>query len=94
MKKLLSLSIMTLVGFAVMAQPQVIAHRGFHATKGSARNSIASLKEAQKLGIFGSECDVNLTKDGEILVVHGSMHPDKQTNKEQEIGRASCRERV
>ncbi|MBS6459178.1 MAG: glycerophosphodiester phosphodiesterase [Alistipes sp.] len=87
MKKLLSLSIMTLVGFAVMAQPQVIAHRGFHATKGSARNSIASLKEAQKLGIFGSECDVNLTKDGEILVVHGSMHPDKQTNKEQDIKR-------
>ncbi len=87
MKKLFVLSIMTLIGFAVTAQPQVIAHRGFHATDGSARNSITSLKKAQKLGIFGSECDVNLTKDGEIIVAHGGYHPDRQTHKDKDIAR-------
>lgn len=87
MKKLFALSIMTLIGFAVMAQPQVIAHRGFHATDGSARNSIASLKKAQKLGIFGSECDVNLTKDGEIVVAHGGFHPDRTIHKDPDLKR-------
>ena len=77
MKKLIIMSIMTLAGLAVSAQPQVIAHRGFHATDGSARNSIAALEKAQKLGVFGSECDVNLSKDGEVLVVHGDWHPKR-----------------
>lgn len=77
MKKFIIMSIMTLAGLAASAQPQVIAHRGFHATEGSARNSLASLEEAQKLGVFGSECDVNLSKDGEILVVHGDWHPKR-----------------
>lgn len=77
MKKLIIMSIMTLAGLAVSAQPQVIAHRGFHATEGSARNSITALEKAQKLGVFGSECDVNLSKDGEVLVVHGDWHPKR-----------------
>lgn len=68
---------------AVSAQPQVIAHRGYHATEGSARNSIASLKKAQELNIYGSECDVNMTSDGEILVCHGGKHPDKGIHKNE-----------
>lgn len=81
MKKIISFAVAALTFVAVSAQPQVIAHRGFHQTDGSARNSLTALKKAQKLGIYGSELDVNLTKDGEILVLHGSMHPDKQTVK-------------
>ncbi len=87
MKRLLSFSICLLLAAAVSAQPQVIAHRGYHATDGSCRNSIASLKKAQKLGIFGSECDINLTKDGEVLVAHGGMHPDKSIYKDKSIER-------
>lgn len=69
------------IAFCVSAQPQVIAHRGYHATDGSARNSMTSLKKAQKLNIYGSECDVNLTTDGVLLVCHGGMHPDKSVHK-------------
>ena len=81
MKKMFVLSAALLAAAAAYAQPQVIAHRGFHATDGSARNSLTALVKAQELGIFGSECDVNLSKDGEILVLHGGMHPDKSVHK-------------
>ena len=87
MKRLLTISVALLAAAAVCAQPQIIAHRGYHATDGSARNSLAALEKAQQLGIFGSECDVNLTKDGEILVLHGGMHPDKSVHKDADIKR-------
>lgn len=81
MKKLFTLAVAVCVSAAAIAQTQIIAHRGFHTTDGSCRNSIAALKEAQKLGIYGSECDLNLTKDGEIVVAHGGLHPDKSVHK-------------
>ncbi len=87
MKKLLVLAVVLCVSIAAIAQPKVIAHRGFHATDGSCRNSIAALQKAQELGIYGSECDINLTKDGKIVVAHGSMHPDKSVYKDKGIKR-------
>lgn len=87
MKRFLFLSFSLLFALNVSAQPQVIAHRGYHATDGSCRNSITSLKKAQKLGIFGSECDVNMTKDGQILVAHGGMHPDRSIYKDKSLER-------
>ena len=54
--------------------PKVIAHRGYHAKSGSYDNTISSLKNAQDLGIYGSECDVNETADGVLVVIHGPMH--------------------
>lgn len=50
---------------------EIIAHRGYWKTTGSAQNSISSLENAQKLGIYGSEFDVNMTKEGELVVCHG-----------------------
>ena len=87
MKKILSVAAAALISVAAIAQPQVIAHRGYHATKGSCRNSIEALKQAQKLGLYGSECDINLTKDGVIVVAHGGMHPDKIYRKGEDIPR-------
>ncbi|MBP3424631.1 MAG: glycerophosphodiester phosphodiesterase [Alistipes sp.] len=84
MKKILTVAAAALISVTAMAQPQVIAHRGFHATKGSCRNSIEALKQAQKLGLYGSECDINLTKDGVIVVAHGGMHPDKSAYRKGE----------
>ena len=52
----------------------VIAHRGYWDKPGSAQNSIASLKAAQELGVYGSEFDVNLTADDRLVVVHGPSH--------------------
>lgn len=49
---------------------EVIAHRGAFKAKGLPENSIASLKEAVKLGCYGSEFDVHMTEDGVLVVNH------------------------
>lgn len=55
---------------ATQAQTQVIAHRGFWKAEGSAQNSITALKKAAEAKVYGSEFDVQLTKDGVIVVNH------------------------
>ncbi len=78
MKKTLILLIAAMIGITASAQykaPEIIAHRGFHATEGASKNSLNALKAAQKAKFWGSECDLQLTKDGEVLVVHGPWHP-------------------
>lgn len=57
-----------------LAQTQIIAHRGFHATKNSVHNSLSALKHAQDLKVYGSECDINQTSDGILVVAHGPLH--------------------
>lgn len=49
---------------------QVIAHRGFWKTDGSAQNSIAALVKADSIGCYGSEFDVWLTADNQLVVNH------------------------
>lgn len=49
---------------------EVIAHRGYWDTPGSAQNSIASLHKAQELGVYGSEFDVWITTDGQVVINH------------------------
>ena len=53
---------------------KVIAHRGYWNCEeaGYAKNSIAALVQAQEKGFWGSEFDVNMTADGELLVIHDS----------------------
>lgn len=50
--------------------PQVIAHRGYWKTEGSAQNSISSLQNTYKIGVYGSEFDVHITRDGVVVVFH------------------------
>lgn len=75
MKKLLSLLSLCLLVAAgavnLAAQPKIVAHRGFYVTEGSWENTVSSLANAQKLGVYGVEFDVNLTADDELIVVHG-----------------------
>lgn len=85
MKKLILVAITLNIAMALSAETKVIAHRGFHTTEGSARNSIVALQKAQELGIYGSECDVNLTKDGVVVVAHGGSHPDKMVECDKRI---------
>ena len=59
------------IGFAagtlmLAAQPQVVAHRGFHAAEGSWENTVSSLRNAQKLGVYGVEFDVNMILDTKL----------------------------
>jgi glycerophosphoryl diester phosphodiesterase len=49
---------------------QVIAHRGAWKANGLPENSIASLKQAIKIGCYGAEFDVHATKDGVLVVNH------------------------
>ncbi len=49
---------------------KVVAHRGYWRAEGSAQNSIASLAKAAEIGVYGSEFDVQMTKDHELVVYH------------------------
>lgn len=53
-----------------LAQPKVIAHRGYWSTKGSAQNSITGLIKADKINCYGSEFDVWITADDQLVVNH------------------------
>ncbi len=61
----------TFVIVDVFPQPaKIIAHRGYWDIAGSAQNSLAAIKEAQKIGMYGAEIDVWLTTDGHIMLCH------------------------
>lgn len=53
-------------------QVGIAAHRGYWKCEQAvnSQNSIASLTLAQDSGFWGSECDIHLTADGEIIVNH------------------------
>lgn len=82
-----------ILGFALLstitmsAQTQIIAHRGFFKSQPpTTENSIKALENTQKLKIYGSEFDVQMSKDG-VLVVnhdeeHGKMNIDQTDFKE------------
>lgn len=53
---------------------QVIAHRGFWKTAGSAQNSIAALLKADSIGCYGSEFDVWIAKDNKLVVNHDPVY--------------------
>lgn len=50
----------------------VIAHRGAFKKNGFPENSIASLREAIRLGCAGSEFDVRMTADDSLVISHDS----------------------
>ena len=50
---------------------KIVAHRGYHYGN-AAENSVASLAEAQKLGVYRSEFDVYITTDGVPVIYHNS----------------------
>ena len=52
-------------------QQPIIAHRGYCHNKNTPQNSLAAFKDALRLNIFGSECDVRQTIDGIFVISHG-----------------------
>lgn len=64
------------------AQTQIIAHRGFWKTNPeTTENSITALKNAQRLGVYGSEFDVRMTKDGFLVVNHDEHHGNMEISE-------------
>jgi glycerophosphoryl diester phosphodiesterase len=56
--------------------PQIIANGGYHKHPSSGeKNTISALKAAQKAKVYGSECDINLTKDEVLLMIHSHWYP-------------------
>ncbi|MBR5403809.1 MAG: glycerophosphodiester phosphodiesterase [Bacteroidales bacterium] len=71
MRKIVLALAALILSLPVMAQ-KVCAHRGFWQCEdaGNAQNSIASLRQAQDGGFWGSEFDVHLTADSVVVVNH------------------------
>ncbi|MCD7975622.1 MAG: glycerophosphodiester phosphodiesterase [Tannerellaceae bacterium] len=61
-----------LLAFSLQAQgqTQIIAHRGYWQTEGSAQNSIRALELADEIRVYGSEFDVHLTADNVAVIFH------------------------
>ncbi|WP_308501996.1 glycerophosphodiester phosphodiesterase family protein [uncultured Alistipes sp.] len=72
---------------AAVAQPKVIAHRGYWTAPGSAQNSLASFTKADSVGVYGSEIDVWLTSDNHLIVNHDRIF--KGTSIDMERDKAS-----
>lgn len=51
---------------------KIVAHRGGSSECGAPDNSLASLRYAMGLGLYGSECDIYWTKDGKVVVGHAT----------------------
>lgn len=74
MKKVFCLLFLTTTMF-INAQTQIIAHRGFfQSNPPTSENSIQALENTQKLKVYGSEFDVHMTKDGELVIYHDEHH--------------------
>ena len=66
---------MAMAAMALTAGAQeVICHRGYWDTEGSAQNSIRSLVKADSIGAWGSEFDVWMTADGVLVVNHDASY--------------------
>ncbi len=61
---------MLILGTAGLYAQQIIAHRGYWKTDGSAQNSLASLRKADSIRVYGSEVDFWLSADGVPVVNH------------------------
>ena len=76
MRTLLNVTLLMLSALLACERPaeplKVIAHRGYWKADGAAQNSIAALRAAGELGIYGTEFDVWMTADGELVVNHDS----------------------
>lgn len=78
MRKLIMTLATVVVALTGAAQvPQVIAHRGYWKTDGSAQNSIRALVKADSIGCYGSEFDVWLSRDGKLVVNHDPTYDGK-----------------
>ena len=85
-KKTIFAAVLLAVCTCAFAQHKVAitAHRGAWQSveANGAQNSLSALKKAQDMGLWGSEFDLHLTSDGQVLVHHDRNHEgvDLQTN--------------
>ena len=72
---ILALTAMTFIAGARSNKIHTFAHRGCWSKNAQGEfiipeNSVAAVKEARRQGYEGIECDVHLTKDGKMVILH------------------------
>ncbi len=78
MKRLIfSLAAIAITSIAINAKTEVIAHRGHWTADGAAQNSIIALQKADEIGCYGSEFDVWICSDDQIVVNHDHIFDGK-----------------
>ncbi len=70
MKKNFCLMLLLVAAQLLVAQTQIVAHRGFWKTDGSAQNSITALRKADSIQVYASEVDIWMSRDGVPIVNH------------------------
>lgn len=86
-KHLVFAAALLLTGGAALAQPKVIAHRGYWTAPGSAQNSLTSFSKADSIGVYGSEIDVWLTADDRLIVNHDRIYKGTDIDMEKATAR-------
>ena len=86
-KHLVFAAALLLTGGAALAQPKVIAHRGYWTAPGSAQNSLSSFSKADSIGVYGSEIDVWLTADDRLIVNHDRVYKGTDIDMEKATAR-------
>src|SRR5215471_11252677 len=72
-----------------LLRPSVIAHRG--GSKLRPENTLAAFEHAVSLGVDACECDVHMSADGEVVVIHDALL-DRTTNAHGSVERLTVRE--
>lgn len=88
MRKFLIVLLLAISVSSAAQNTKVVAHRGYWDTPNNAQNSITALKTAQRIPVYGSEFDVNMTSDGVMVVSHGpklESIPDVQKATYKEV---------
>lgn len=87
LKSIITLALAVLIAVPLSAQNKreigIVAHRGFWNCEeaGYTNNTIAALRCAQENGFWGSEFDVNMTSDGELIVYHDNTVEGKRIER-------------
>lgn len=84
MKKFVFSVAALLIAAVSLAQPKVIAHRGYWTAPESAQNSLTSFTKADAIGVFGSEFDVWMTADDKLIVNHDKIYKGTKINMEKD----------
>lgn len=79
---LLLFLVLCISSFTVSSQEKwnknpVISHRGAWKNTGNPQNSLASFRDAARLGCHGSECDVRFSKEDSLVIFHDASRNGK-----------------
>lgn len=74
-------------GIQAQHMTRAVAHRGYWTCEGSAQNSLTSLQKAYEAGCWGSELDIWLTADGQLVVNHDAHTLDGLDIEKTDSGR-------